>query len=136
MMSIAQAKFRLFNRSPFFGTILFNLPVEIDEKIATAGVDGEKLYVNEKFWDKLSNRQKLGVLGHEIAHLFLNHINRIGNRTDLAINPKTGETVLLWNLATDFAVNIIVRDSMGSDYLPKSHLHDEGYRDWSSEKIY
>src|SRR3990167_8167514 len=104
-MTISEAKFRLYNKSPFLGTILFNLPVEFNDQVPTLGVDGFKLYVNEKYWNSLPNKQKLGVLEHECGHLFLGHIWRRGKRDDIAISPETHQSCLLWNLATDFSVN-------------------------------
>lgn len=107
-MNIVTAKFRLYNKSPFWGSIIFNLPVIEDEKIGTLGVDGESLFVNPKFWDSLTDAQQLGVLCHEIGHLFLGHIWRRGHRDDICVDPKTGQMVSLWNLAADVTVNNMI----------------------------
>lgn len=136
-MDISQAKFRLYNKSPFFGTIIFNLPVIEDKDCPTAGVDGVSLYYNQKYWDSIKdNKKKIGLLAHEVGHLFLNHIYRRGARNEIAIHPKTGQQVSLWNLAVDFAVNLIVFDSLGQEFMPDGALIDRKYVNWSAEKIY
>lgn len=135
-MDVSQAKFRMYNRSPFFGTIIFNLEVVEEEAIGTLGVDGEKLYYSKKFWEKLPNKQKLGVFAHELGHLFLDHLNRKKDRIDVVIDPKTGNSVSLWNLAADYSTNLIIVDMLGRDFLPADCLYDVKFKEMSTEKIY
>jgi predicted metal-dependent peptidase len=135
-MTISQAKFRLYNKSPFLGTVIFNLPTFEAEDIPTAGVDGVNLYVNMKYWESLSNIQQIGLLAHECGHLFLAHPLRMGERKDLAVNPQTGEAVTLWNIACDYAINPLVAEALGRDYLPTGALYENKYIEWSTEKIY
>lgn len=134
-MDINTAKFRLYNSSPFYGTILFNLPVVEDDKIPTMGVDGEKLYYNKKWWDTLTYSQQLGVLCHEVGHLFLGHIWRRKGRDDIAADPKTGQMVPLWNIAADISVNNLILTERKFS-LPTQAVIDNKYSNMSTEKIY
>lgn len=134
-MEISVAKFRLYNSSPFWGSIIFNLPVKIDETVLTAGVDGKYLYVNPLFWDKLSNREQLGVLCHEVGHLFLGHLWRRKNRVDMCVDPTTGQTVMLWNLAADVVVNNMILKENKFD-LPKGCFVRPELDNKSTEEVY
>lgn len=148
-MDIEVAKFRMYNVCPFLGTIIYNLPVEELDDIDTMGVDGEKLYYNKKFWDSVKTpEQKLGLIAHELGHLFLGHLWRKGSRNEMAINPKTGQTVSIWNMAGDYAINSLILHELfvvhgrkkhrldSRKYLPEKSLYDSKYIGWSSEKIY
>lgn len=136
-MKVSVAKFSLFNLSPFFGSILFNLPVEEGDKVTqTLAVDGVSLHINPKYWDSLPGKQQIGTLTHEVCHLMLSHIWRMGARIDIAVDPATGQMIPLWNLATDYAVNLLVTKELGRDFLPKGALYDTKYTGWSAEKIY
>jgi predicted metal-dependent peptidase len=142
----SEIKFRLLNKTPFFGTVLFSLPIVEDESIPTAGVDGVKLYYNPKFWDSLTYKQKLGVLLHEVGHLVLNHPWRRKNREEVVGNPKTGDMASLWNVACDYAVNDLIVQALGDmqrrgdvknlPELPKPFLWDQKYHNWAAEQIY
>lgn len=134
-MKIEIAKFRLFNKSPFWGSILFNLPVIIDEKCPSLAVDGNSLFINPKFWDSLTDKQQLGVLCHEIGHLFLGHIWRRGTREDMCIDPKTGQIVTLWNLAADVTVNNMIINE-GRFELPTHAFTRTDLQNKSTEKVY
>lgn len=124
-MDISEAKFRLYNRSPFFGTLIFNLPVIYDDKCPTMGVDGERLIVNEKYWNSIkSKKQQLGLLCHEVGHLFLGHIWRRKQRDPV-----------LWNAAGDFVINLMIKSNPQFD-LPSHVLYNKKYLGWSTEEVY
>lgn len=140
-MTITQAKLALNSRCPFFGTIVFHLPVVEDDKtVPTAGVDGEVLYVNTNFWNTLTPKQQVGILAHEVGHLFLDHIARRKNRVDVVVNPDNRQMFSLWNIACDYAVNPLVlnmlKSGMATEYLPKNALIDKKYENMATESIY
>lgn len=136
-MDISQAKFRLYNASPFFGSIIFNLPTVEDEKTPTLGVDGERLFYNKKFWEKYNNnpRIQLGLLCHEVGHLFLGHIWRRKNREEMIIDPASGQIFYLWNLAGDIVINNMILTNPKFQ-LPKECPRDSKYLNWSTEQVY
>lgn len=135
-MDISTAKFRLFNKCPFLGSIVFNLQVDEDDKCPTMGTDGFKLFYNPKFWNSLNNKEKLGVLAHEILHIILKHPFRMKERNEIAVDPITGSAISLWNIAADFASNLLILDMLNNACLPKGSLIDRGFAGWSTEKIY
>ena len=134
-MKISTAKFRLYNKSPFFGTLIFNLPIEETTEIPTLGVDGEVLYINNKFWDSLNDKEQLGTLCHEVGHLFLGHIWRQKHRNEIAIDPTSGQSIFVFNLAGDYVINAMIRKDPNFS-LPSKHLYDKKYEGWSTEEVY
>lgn len=72
-MTIQKALKELLIVSPFYGIFLLSLRKEIVNgnhpvKTATVGPNGLNftLYVNEDFWKKLSDKEQLAVLTHEV----------------------------------------------------------------------
>lgn len=149
-MTIPAAKLKLYHRFPLFGSILFNLPIERDDKVGTIGVDGNKLYYNEKFWNSLKNNEQLGILCHEVGHLFFGHLWRKGGRDAIAYDPNSGQAVALFNVAGDIVINILIEeqiqllrsqgyysnDSEVPIMLPKEHLVSYEFAGKATEEVY
>ena len=134
------------NKFPFFGYLLFmlipravkgkdikvkdpktNKEVEVNiASVPTAGVgqDAQYLYYNPKYFEKLNDKNMRAVLIHEVFHLALGHLWRIGAR-----DPQ------LWNIAADLAINIEINEYQGMR-LPKGCLLDKKYKGWATENIY
>ncbi len=134
-MRVEIAKFRLVNKSPFWGSIIMQLPVIMDEKCPSLAVDGQNLYINPTFWNSLTDSQQLGVLCHEIGHLFLGHIWRRGQRDEICVDPATGQTVSLWNMACDVNVNNMII-SEGRFDLPRGAFIRADLQNKSTEEVY
>lgn len=94
---------------PFWATLLLSLE-RVIEKDGTMWTDGKRLGVCPAFCEKIGQKQTVGVLAHEAAHVFLKHPLRLGNR-----DPK------VWNIACDHVVNALVIDGgfqLPADCLP------------------
>lgn len=77
-MTIQKALKELLIVSPFYGIFLLSLRKEIvngnhSVKTAAVGPNGLNftLYVNEDFWKKLSDKEQLAVLTHEVNGLLI-----------------------------------------------------------------
>lgn len=62
----------------------------------TSGVDYDSLSPGEKVF--------MGIIAHEIMHIYKNHVDRMGDRTKL-IELGPGNVCTLWNIATDIEIN-------------------------------
>jgi predicted metal-dependent peptidase len=114
-------------RFPFFGYLLFMLiPRLTKQAVMTAGVglDGQYLYYGEEFMKKLKDEEMRAVLVHEVLHLALGHLWRVGARERM-----------LWNIAADLSINGDINGYTGMR-LPKGVLLDKRYKGWSAEQIY
>jgi len=89
----------------------------------TACTDGENIYISPSFWDTLTPDEQKFLLAHELAHCFLKHHLRKGNR-----NHR------LWNIACDFIVNALLMEAGFS--LPSGSLYDEKFKDMTAEAVY
>jgi predicted metal-dependent peptidase len=137
-MDISTAKFRLTKISPFFGTLILNLPViETDDpSFPTLGVDGESLLVNINFWNNYNSspKKQLGLITHEVGHLFLGHIWRRKGRNGLATSPSGG-VVSIWNIAGDYVINGMIDQIKGIE-IPPNGLINHKYDGWTTEEVY
>lgn len=98
------ARMRLLANNGFYGLLLMHMKFTLSEEVATASTDGERIYFNPEFMDKLNDEELELVLMHEILHVALQHCLRLGD--------KHGE---LFNIACDIVVNSNVMRSSGMD---------------------
>ena len=62
--------------SAFVCTILFSLKQSWNERIPTAGTDGEHLFINPQWYMGLNPKQQIGLLAHEAWHVAFDHLAR------------------------------------------------------------
>ena len=120
--AFTKARSRLILDNPFFGTLcLRQKPTEWDEP--TGAVDGKHLFYNVKWFEKLTEMERVGFLAHEVMHLVLMHHTRRQERNGHK-----------WNVAADYAINnhLIAEGFI----LPKGGLVDDQYTDMTTEAIY
>lgn len=134
----AKAKVQLVLNHPFFGVLVCHLPTEPVDPVVmlamgappTAMVDGHKIYYNEEWVKSLPEKQRMGLLCHEILHPALQHLWRRGQR-----DPE------LWNQACDYVVNdIILNGTKGGGptgfELPPGGLVDPQFSGMAVEQVY
>jgi predicted metal-dependent peptidase len=95
---IVGAKIKLNNTHPFFSYILLSMKIKESEEIPTMAVNAYgHLFYNPEFTDKLKPEELNFVLAHESMHMATLSFPRQGNRDQM-----------LWNIATDYAINLIL----------------------------
>lgn len=81
---------------------------------------------NLDFYEKLSQRQFLFLVAHEICHFIFEHAGRKGSRDHF-----------LWNVATDYAINLMLKFQFErQEFLIEGTLVDDKYDGWNAERIY
>lgn len=109
---------------PFFGTILLGMDLKQDYSFPTMyTMNGEILGYNPEFFMALNEKHRLSSVAHEVMHPALLHNFRCGDRDRM-----------LWNMAGDYALNLLLEDSGFS--IPHTWLIDKKYRDMTTEQIY
>lgn len=77
--------------------------------VPTAGISEESkkfsLYINEGFWEKLNEEDRIFLTIHEILHVIFNHPAR-----SLELNEERGYDFMLMNVAQDICINHIIID--------------------------
>ena len=101
--------YRLLQAEPFFSALSRRINKSQTNAIPTAGVrlnEGSgtfEMIYNPEFFEKLSDKQKLGVLKHEFYHIIFEHVTgRL---------PPEGMSKV-WNIATDLAINSFLMDEL------------------------
>ncbi len=96
---LARTSKDLMLREPFYGLFLIMLKKEWSNKVDTAGVGRNgisyNLYLNETFWASLNEKQRRGLLKHELLHIGFFHLTDFQHQTDHFIS----------NLAKDMEIN-------------------------------
>lgn len=110
-MTIQKALKELLIVSPFYGIFLLSLRKEIvngnhSVKTAAVGPNGLNftLYINEDFWNTLSDKECLSVLQHETAHLCFFHLTehfKASNHTLMNIAMDASINQYIQNLPAD-----------------------------------
>jgi len=121
-LRIQVARSTLLVEYPWFGYLAMNLLPKEDESIPTSATDGKYLTYNPKFVAGLECEELKFVVAHEVLHVALHYFERRGYRNNT-----------LWNLAHDFAINLILKEEGLT--LPNIAL-DEKYKGMSAEQIY
>lgn len=120
---LLKARTDLILYQPFFGSLALRLKLVEDNSFETAAVDGTSMFYNPEFIDGLSFRELVGVVAHEVMHIALGHIWRMGTRDDKR-----------WNIAADYTIN---ENLVASGFtLPDGALTDSRYINLSAEEIY
>ena len=73
---IAALKRKMLVKYPFFGSVVANADYKENKDISTAGTNGEIIYYNPDFLEKLSVEEQTFVFAHEVCHIAFNHILR------------------------------------------------------------
>lgn len=108
----------------FFAALMMFANIYPSKKIDTAATNGKDIYVNEDFLKSLKSKEQNALLLHEVLHVALLHVPRIGSR-----DKK------VWNIAADIVVNDLIIRNTSFD-LPSGAILISGYEDMSVEEIY
>lgn len=123
-MKVDRCMTRLLMRYPFWGNLLLTFDVQPSETATqTMATNGKGLWYNPPYVEQQDEEIICTDLAHEGGHkMFLDHMRR-GSRDQK-----------LWNIATDYRINLYLKDSglkLGDDYL-----YDEQFRGMDAEEIY
>lgn len=99
---IAALKRKMLVKYPFFGSVVASVGYKENKDISTADTDGETIYYNPEYLEKLSVEEQTFIFAHEVCHIAFNHILR-----------SEGKDHELWNIATDGVINqFLKRDGL------------------------
>ena len=115
---------------PFFAPLMIRLWVFEDKACKTMYTNGKSIAYGPKFVNSLPTSQVAWVLVHEIMHNVLLHFSRQKPNAEL------------WNIAGDYAINLLIKNVTDNPtvnkrfVMPEGGLYDEAYKDMSAEQIY
>jgi predicted metal-dependent peptidase len=116
---LVEALSALINQQPFFAVLTFNLLEVVEcetfpgttQENKTAATDSRHLFVNPKFFKKLTVQERVFVLAHEVTHVILQHPERMKGYHDIGFGPdmKPWQQVR-FNKAADYVINSYLND--------------------------
>lgn len=114
---------KLLLKQTFIANVLLSLKIEVNNDFETAATDGEKIYINEKFYRSLKQGEREFVLAHETWHVILLHFARRQNR-----DPH------YFNIAADLEIHFQLLSCRFHE--PFVLPHDPKWATLSAEEIY
>jgi predicted metal-dependent peptidase len=116
---ISRALIELQASEPFFSYLLMHMKFTQTEDTGTMAVDANgNIWYSEKFVMSLNQEELKGLLCHEVLHIVLQHISRIGSRD-----------TRLSNISQDVVVNALVLNT--NMKLPEGGIPYNKYNDES-----
>ena len=104
----------LMIKEPFYGLFLSSLNKVIDNRQPTlaVGLQGinPMLYINEKFWNGMTDLQQIAVLKHEMIHICFFHLTMRSSFKDKE----------LFNIAADLEINQLIENL--PDEIGRAHV--------------
>jgi len=123
---ITRARISLILDEPYLATAIAQFPLEdatAEGWCNTMATDGYRIYYNADFCRSLTPKDLSFVLAHEVGHCIFGHFERRGERDHE-----------LWNLATDYAINLVLHDF--GMRVPAGAVFSQDYKDLTAEDIY
>ena len=117
-----KSRSQLVLRNPFFGTLALRLKAISDDSVPTACTNGQFIAFNPKWFLKLREEERVGLIAHEVMHVALMHMLRREERD-----------AVKWNVAGDYVINNALLKS--KFILPHTELIDPKYDNMSTEEI-
>ncbi|MYL28162.1 hypothetical protein GLW02_14830 [Halomonas sp. 22501_18_FS] len=115
----------LLTVQPFTAKLLMHLNLQpvVDDRLPTAGTDGETLFFNAQFMAGRSAEDQRFILAHEVWHCALGHFRR-----------QLGRDHDRWNRATDYEINQLLKEMLR--HCPEDALYALKFEGQSAETIY
>lgn len=112
--ALTEAISNLINTQPFFATLLFDvMGLKEDDSLGhIAAADGKNVIINPAEFNKLSLKQRVFVLGHEIMHNVFKHVQRSKAYRERGFGPDLKPfSWMKMNYAQDYVINALLHDA-------------------------
>ena len=119
---IQALKDRLLVKYPAFASTIVNIGY-YEKPVSTLCTDGQNIYYNKDYLNKLSFNEQLFIFAHEICHIRSNHVLR-----------SKGKNHKLWNIATDAVINQLLKEDGLT--MPAGVINVEEAINYSAEEYY
>lgn len=114
---LVEAISALIARQPFFAVYMLDmLEIVETDAIPTAATDSVHIFVNPEFFSKLSIKERIFVLCHEVLHGIMQHPERMKLYAGLGVGPDLKSwNQEKFNHAADYVINQALVDSKVGD---------------------
>ena len=94
---MTKARVYLLKNKPFFGKLAMDLDFVESKQFDTMAVDGQRIFYNPDFTNKITFLETVGVIAHEVLHVVFKHHLRRNDRDPF-----------YWNVAGDYVINDVL----------------------------
>lgn len=128
---LSRLAIRVIYEVPWLAPVAARCRFIATDKVPTMAVhDDGRIFVNPEYVGKKSDAEAGGVIAHEYMHPLFLHSARRGNRTAKNMHGQD-----LWNVATDMAINSILRTA-GFRLPDEPYFPPYGMEESSAEALY
>lgn len=123
------------NTYPFFTDFALKLKIVFTDRVKTMATDGFRIFVSYKWSSKLSTKEQVFVLCHEILHVVFLHFMRREKHNI----PADDYELKVWNEAADYEINpVLIEDGVlsQSEFDKLGGLHNPEFKGLPAEVIY
>lgn len=107
----------------FLAYAILHVPTVFSNKVATAATNGLRIEINPKFFQNLNQEERQFLLAHEVLHILLSHMTRLGTRDQKK-----------FNIAADYVINTTLVHQGFT--MINGGFYDKKYLNWSVEQVY
>lgn len=131
LSKMSKVRAQMLLTHPFFATLMMRMPLltpGVDEYPHRAATDGANIIIRQDMIDACTVAELKTIYCHEISHVVLMHLTRVGSRQ-----------MDRFNRAADYAINLMLKElDLLTDigHLPGGWLFDYQYEGMSTEEIY
>lgn len=122
-ISIAKIQMARMPDTAFMFALCCQLETVVDSSINTGATNGLRIIYNPEFFMELTPDERIFLIAHETLHVAYLHMDRKNQRNHL-----------LWNMATDYVINLQLVDA-GFSFI-KGGLLDKKYAGMNAEQVY
>lgn len=122
-LKLTKAKSQLTSKHPYFGMLASRLKHVENEKVDSFASNGEKFIYNPHYIEERSMDELFFILTNCVMHHILSHSQR-----------KLERKGYLWQLATDFAINSMLKKNKFK--IPEGANFNNDFRNMYAEEIY
>jgi predicted metal-dependent peptidase len=114
---LTEALSALIARQPFFAVYMLDMMEIVEtESIPTAATDSVHIFVNPGWFNKMTIKERMFVLCHEILHGIMQHPERMGLYANLTVGPDLKSwNQEKFNHAADYVINQALVDAKVGD---------------------
>lgn len=94
---LVRTRIRIVSQFPWLAYTVFHTPLVESEEYPTMATNGDRIFYNREFCERLSDKELAAVYLHELLHILFDHMGRMKDKDQMR-----------WNIATDAVINSFV----------------------------
>ena len=126
-LKLLRSRMKLLFNHPFYGALLLDTQIQLEEGVGTAATDGKIIYFDPQFLEKLNENEVTFILQHEVLHMVLQHCFRETKEMNHMIANIAADILVNSNILHENNNDINSIKVMGVESMHLTPKGNEGY---------